>query len=135
MGIQVQWDNDERTTIYVHAETRRHMSDAYAAMQQIQQMIASVEHDVDMIVYIEKIVVLERNYLQHFSHLVQMMPPRLTRAVGVSPDDFMRDLLRVTEHLLGGLAVKLTFASSVAEARRQLARERHESVASAVGAD
>lgn len=135
VGIQVQWDNAERTIICVRASKTRQMADAFGAVQTIYDMIESVEHRVNMIVYIEKTIQLKQGYLQDVDRLEQRFHPRLNRVIVVSPDAFMLDVIHTAEKLLGGFRLKLVFAPSVDAARQQLNTWTNGHLDDGIGAD
>lgn len=97
MGISIQWDNDEKTLIYVHATANRSLTEAYEAIRQINELVAEVPHPVDIIVYIEKTIRLSPNYSYHFQQLADGFHPRVRRIAAVSPDLFTMDLMRLQE--------------------------------------
>jgi hypothetical protein len=53
MGINTRWDNRDKTTILMEFETEWSFGDLEDAIRRVDEMIISVEHQVDVLIDVE----------------------------------------------------------------------------------
>lgn len=120
LRTQVKWDNPEKTIIYVEASQSSDGLDNLETVQQLGEMAASVNHVVNVILYVAKMHYVRPNYVADFESLAQKMHPRIGCFAIVNPDGFFKDVISIIARMSNQLQQSYFFADSVEQARQKL---------------
>ncbi|MBI5668630.1 MAG: hypothetical protein HZC41_11545 [Chloroflexi bacterium] len=120
LRMYIEWDNPTRTTIYVEAAERPDGLDGYEAARQIGEMVASVEHPVNLIVCLDKKRYVRPNYFEYFAGVMDTLPARIGCIAFVTTDPFFKDLFTTAVKVTGQMRLSYFFVSSLEQARRRL---------------
>lgn len=118
MGISPQWDNGAKTVILAAIEDEWNWDDAYAIIRQINQMIESVNHRVDLI-FGDRTPHKGRippNAVTHWHNAYRSLPPNAGLIVIVGGDPFVRALLNAVIKLARA-SHRIQMVSTLEEAR------------------
>lgn len=97
MGIHASWDNEEKTVIHSVDDGEWDWKDAYAITQQINEMIESVNHKVDLIIGDDtrRMGKIPPNAVTHWHTAYRSLHPNVGLIVIVGANSFVRALVNV----------------------------------------
>jgi hypothetical protein len=92
MGIHVEWDNQDHTTIRQIFDQHWTWDDFYATKHRVDEMIDAVHHPVGLILEMPFNVVIPPNALSSGKHSIDTEHPHLYRIVIVSTNQLLQTL-------------------------------------------
>ena len=123
MGIQVVWDNDEKTIIRYVFDVRWTWDDFYAARTDAYNLIDTVQHKIGVIFDAPPNVTLPPNMITHSRSAISKTHENTHVVVVVVGNTYVRAMLTMVRKLSKKAAEKLELAPTLDEARA-LVRER-----------
>lgn len=120
LRASVGWDNAERTIIYIEASERSDGLDNLETVLRLEEMAESVNHTVNVILYVEAMHYVRPNYVENFETMAEKLHPRIGCFAIVSPDSFFKDLLSIVAQQSSQLRRPLFFAESIEQARQKI---------------
>jgi hypothetical protein len=130
MGISVQWDNDEQTIIQYVFEGRWTWNDLYAALDQVQTMAASVDHQVDAIIDLTGADLMPAGAFFSFDgrRNAQKLASKADAARGLiviaGANAFIRSLYDALRTLNASVSTGIHFTGTTAQARSYLLEQQ-----------
>lgn len=122
MPIFVQWDNPEKTIIYIRYE-RWTWDDYYDALSESTVLSKTVEHPIDIIADLADSLVPKGGTISHAAAALKQDNPRVSLIVLVTPNRFVQSLTQISFRVLPDFKKKYRMVSTVEEARALIARE------------
>lgn len=127
MPIFVQWDNPERTIIYIRYE-RWTWDDYYDALRESAILSKTVDHPVDIIADLVDSLVPKGGTISHAAAALKQDNSRVGLIVLVTPNRFVQSLTQMSWRVLPDFKKKYRMTSTVELARELIAREREKFV-------
>lgn len=126
MGIQVQWDNDEKTILRYDYQARWSWNELYQAVDQGYHLIDSVAHPVAVIIDLTASEGIPPGALSHARSIQQRAHPRISMNVAVNAGGLLSTLTHTFLRLYSALmqATSVHFAATVEEARAVIAERQ-----------
>ncbi len=122
MPVFVQWDNPERTIIFIRYEQWT-WDDFYDALRESASMAATANHSVDIIADLADGVVPKGGTLSHAAASLKQSDEHVRLIVLVTSNRFVQSLLDMSSRILPDIKKKYRIVSSVDLARQLIARE------------
>ena len=126
MGIQVHWDNDEKTIACYEFSDPWTWEQFHEAVAKIHTMVRSVTNKVDYIADMSRSHIAPGNALLHIRHAIQEAPPNSGLLVVVGGSAFAGAILKVvsrfTHYVQAAATVKE--AHSIIEKRQNHRKSR-----------
>lgn len=97
MGIHVEWDNQDHTTICQKFDRHWTWDDFYSAKHHADEMIDAAQHPVSIVMEMPSNVVIPPNALSHGKHYIDTDHPHLYRIVVVSTNQLLQTLYDLFE--------------------------------------
>lgn len=123
MGIMTLWDNREKTAVRLEFESEWKVADLEAAIQTTDELISSVEHQVDIIVDIEG-ANLPKDFMSLAKQLLANPQPRVNEGnrVVVGATNIVRSGYTAIQKAFGEKIAgrEVLFAANLGEARAML---------------
>jgi hypothetical protein len=116
----VQWENEEHTIIRFTLRQRWMWSDVRAAKEQIDSMMGTVDHKVNLIVSNEHTNWMPGNFNQNVLDIIDNLHPNMGLLVVVSNNALFEQLFRLFVTLNGGVPFEFVFVQSLEAARATL---------------
>jgi hypothetical protein len=128
MGVQVLWDNDEKTIACYEFVDPWTWEEFHQAVTEIHTMVRSVTNKVDYIADMSRSRIAPGNALLHIRHAIQDAPPNSGLLVVVGGSAFAGAILKVVSRFTRYVqaAATLKEAHSIIE-KRQNHRKSHQS--------
>lgn len=128
MGIHVQWDNPEKTVIFIEFEGHWSWDDFYALDRQTIAMLDSVEHQVCYIVDTRSTRHLPRGMsLAKVKQVLDFRHPRSDIMVIAGMNRFIRVMLDSVTRAMGGTKkTKIITTNTIEDARRIITERLNE---------
>jgi hypothetical protein len=124
MPVHVEWDNPERTIIYVRYEGRWTWEEFYQAVQDTQELSATVDYRTDIIAHMIDGFIPHGAPFVHSQNAVKQKNNMLGRIVVVSDSRFVQGLMSVSARINPNWKEKYSAATTVEEARSVIQKER-----------
>lgn len=118
--VIVEWENEARTIIRFSLCQRWMWSDVHAAKVQIDGMMSTVDHKVNLIVSTEHGNWMPGNFNQNVLEVICDIHPNMGLLVIVSSNMLFEQLFRLFVTLNGGVPFEFIFVQSVDAARAAL---------------
>ncbi|MFN8374862.1 MAG: hypothetical protein U0694_18525 [Anaerolineae bacterium] len=118
MPVNVKWYDEQQRVIWYAYEGRWTWDEFYQTFEQGNQMIESVEHNVDTIIDLRRSSLLPSNVMSRGNFMGSKLHPRHGKTVVVGANSFVQLLYDMFRKLYGGTADKmhLTFVQTLDEA-------------------
>lgn len=120
MGIQIEWDNEEQTTLRWVVDGPLVWEDYKAATDESYQMYDTVEHQVCVIFDIQKMTEIPGNTLARLPQISSDTHPRVDYMVVVGAGNFARHIGKIFAAVYG----RMDFASTLEEARAMITKRQ-----------
>ncbi len=117
MGIQIVWDNDEKTILRYIFDTHWTWDDFYAAKAEAYSQIDTVPHKVGVIFDAPEKITLPANMITHNKSAVSKTHANTAIVVVVVTNLYLRTMLTMVMKLSKKAADTLRLVSSLDEAR------------------
>src|SRR5262245_39191443 len=103
MGIHASWDNDEKTVIHSVDDGTWDWNDAYAVTLQINEMIESVNHKVNLIIGDDsgRMCKVPPNAVTHWHTIYRSLNPNAGLIIVVGANPFVRALINAVVKITG----------------------------------
>lgn len=118
--VIVEWENEAHTIIRFSLRQRWMWSDVHAAKVQIDGMMSTVDHKVNLIVSTEHGNWMPGNFNQNVLEVIRDIHPNMGLLVIVSSNMLFEQLFRLFVTLNGGVPFEFIFVQSVDAARAAL---------------
>jgi hypothetical protein len=118
--VIVEWENEAHTIIRFSLRQRWMWSDVHAAKAQIDGMMSTVDHKVNLIVSTEHGNWMPGNFNQNVLDIIRDIHPNMGLLVIVSSNMLFEQLFRLFVTLNGGVPFEFIFVQSVDAARAAL---------------
>ncbi len=122
MPFSIQWDNPEKTIIYVRYE-RWTWDDFYNAVKASSDLSLTVEHPVDIIAHLADSVIPQGSAFSHSGAALKQDNQRLGLIVVVTSNRFILSLMQVSSRVIPGWQNKYRISSTVEKARELITNE------------
>jgi len=123
MGIASFWDNKKKTTILIEFETKWSWSELEEAITKVDEMIASVSHQVDVIIDLEGSSI-PKDFMNAAKQLLQNPEPRPNEGwrVVVGANKVMKGVYQTIQKTFNSKVDgrELLFAADIDDARARL---------------
>jgi hypothetical protein len=119
VSIEVSWYNQEQTILLARAVQKWTWEDYYASRETMAEMIAAVNHSVDIIVDGGKFA-LPPNALTNFRRSSWKHEPRVGSVVLIAPHGFLRAMYQMYTTLVRKSERRFWMVSSLQEALQHL---------------
>lgn len=113
MGITAEWDNPEKTVILFTNSGDQDWNEFFAGVKKVNEMIRSVDHNVDLIIDGRDLGSIPPSAMTHFRNALNSLPPT-TRVIGVVTSPFIRAIGNVMQKIA---KTKMISVSTLEEAR------------------
>lgn len=117
-SIEVFWDNDERTIIYMLFEGRWTWDDFYAADKQVIELEKDGADRVDVIVDLRQSAGLPPNTLLHVKNIADKQSEKIGLNVLVTPSPLIHSLYHVGARFYSRIGQYFCIADTPEDARR-----------------
>ena len=124
MGIEVVWDNEEKTIIRYDYGSAWTWEDYWAASQSAREMLKTVAYEVDIIANFEAGMRPPLSAISHFKQSLDTTPENLGVVVVAGRDDLLKALVSIFNKIYDQFRLTVLIASSLDEARAILAERR-----------
>ncbi len=124
MSVTAVWDNAECTRMLITFEGRWSAAELEAAAVECRKMLEKVNYPVDYIVQYQNASWLPSNAFSQGRKLRQYAHPKDGRAVIVTSNSFIVELVLLFNAIGDGLGIPFHFARTVEEARSLLAERQ-----------
>ncbi len=121
MGIQVIWDNQDKTVLRYIFDTHWTWEDFYTAKGMAYSMIDTVPHKIGVIFDAPHGITLPSNMLTHSKSAVNKLHPNTSCVIVVVSNLYLRSMLTMVMRLSRKAAETLTLVSTLDEARALVA--------------
>src|SRR5215510_13590412 len=128
MGVQVSWDNPEKTVLLYELEGRWTWDEFHAAVADAFAMTASVPHTVDTISHFHRGTPLPANAMFHFRRVMLAAPPNRGINVIVGGSSLVRTMASLFSKAHRLLGRRLLVCATLEEARETLDMRRTRAV-------
>lgn len=122
MPVFVQWDNPEKTIIYIRYEQWT-WDDYYDALRESASMAATANHSVDIIAHLSDNTIPKGGTLTHAAASIKQGDEHVRLIVLVTSNRFVQSLVDMSSRVLPDIKKKYRVVSSVDLARQLIARE------------
>jgi hypothetical protein len=128
MGVQVRWDNDDKTIACYDFSDPWTWDQFHEAVTEIHAMVGSVTHKVDYIADMSVSRIAPGNAIFHIRHAIQDAPTNSGLLVVVGGSAYAGAILKVVSRFTNYVQVATTVkdAHSIIE-KRQNHRKKHQS--------
>jgi hypothetical protein len=125
MPLCVFWDDPEKTILRCESEGRWTWEEYHAALEQVRDMISSVDHRVDLINGERPGAIMPSgSVLTHFQRASKILPPNLGANVIVIKSSMARTMAAVFSKMPGNNIDKVKLTNSLEDAYTFIRRER-----------
>jgi hypothetical protein len=124
MGVQVQWDNIDKTIIRYDFKGIWTWNDFYAAHKQAQELGATVPHHIDLILDMRAVSRLPGNALLHIKQYADKQPRNVGLAICITSDHFVQTIYSMDTPAHHRTEQSFRFAASLDEAYRLINQRR-----------
>ncbi len=127
MGISVQWDNVDRTSLRYVYEGRWTWDELYRAVSEGNAMVGSVPHKVYIIIDVTHSSLIPQNALSQGMRVNAESPANMGLRIVVGANAFLRTLADVAAKVFGatqGGKLNMRLVGTLDEARALIAAER-----------
>jgi hypothetical protein len=124
MGINVNWDNEEKTILchtYDHGWTTE---DLYNAVDENRRLLLGLNHEVDLIVDMSVSGTPPAGVLTAYQYAERQVPPNQGIVVMVEPGAVMQPFNRIIDNLAPTISKNRTVVNTLEEAREFIAQHR-----------
>ncbi len=123
MPFSIQWDNTDKTIIYVRYE---HWSwdDFYNAVKESSNLSSTVDHQVDIIAHLVDGIIPKGSAFSHSGSALKQDNNRLGLIVVVTSSRFILSLMQVSSRIVPGWQTKYRMSDTLENARELIAQER-----------
>lgn len=122
MPFVLQWDNAEKTIIYIRYE-RWTWADFYGAAKESAELALNVDHRVDIIAHLVDGFIPQGNAFSHSGSVLKQENDKLGIIVIVTSNRFAVSLMQVSSRIVPGWQKKYRVSSTLADARDLIAQE------------
>jgi hypothetical protein len=126
MPISLTWDNSELTVIRLTFDGQWSWDDCDDAVSLITDMLADVNHPIDLIIHFRSCHVSHDTIKQVKSGNAFYWPPQAGLGALVGVKGFLRTLLMLVIHVYPDSAQRFLIAPTVEDARRMLLKHRQQ---------
>ncbi len=116
MGVRVEWDNNEKTILKQIYEGKVTVEDFHIAINQCNQYLKTVEHQVSVIVDMSKARLASSNFLSARNHVDSKSPQNTRMAVIVGAPTFLKALANISQKVLPRVMKDVHFVNNYEEA-------------------
>jgi hypothetical protein len=120
LPVIIDWENEEHTIIRFTLRQRWMWSDVRAAKEQIDSMMSTVDHKVNLIVSNEHTNWMPGNFNQNVLGIIRDIHPNMGLLIVVSTNALFEQLFRLFVTLNGGVPFEFVFVQSVDAAHETL---------------
>jgi hypothetical protein len=117
MGIQILWDDAEKTTLRYNFDEQWSWEDFFAAKKEANALIDTVTHRVGVIMSAPSGMKLPANMLTNARNALRTKHPNTVILVFVLTNPFIRTMIRALKGLPMPVATTIELASTLDEAR------------------
>ncbi|MBA3872268.1 MAG: hypothetical protein H0X30_24255 [Anaerolineae bacterium] len=128
MPFSIQWDNVDKTIIYIRYEHWT-WDDFYNAVKASTDLSLTVEHPVDIIAHLADSVIPQGSAFSHSGAALKQDNKKLGLIVVVTSNRFILSLMQVSSRIVPGWQNKYRMSSTLEKARELIANERQKSTA------
>ncbi len=120
MGIEVRWDDSERTLIRIDLLGRWTWDEFYTALDGIKPMVMSVSSTVHMIAVLENPFHVPANPLFHINNFLRSAPANLGVTYIVGANKYAEPFLPIASRFYPHIVDKVQFAATTDVAKMLL---------------
>ncbi len=117
MGVQVVWDNDERTIVRYIFDKHWQWDDFFAAVETSLAMIDSVPNHVGTIFETALGMTIPKDVITHARKIISRRHERTVIIVIVAPGLYLRTLMQIATKLSHEIAQRVQAVTTIDEAR------------------
>ncbi|MBA3871827.1 MAG: hypothetical protein H0X30_21990 [Anaerolineae bacterium] len=127
MPFSVEWDNSDKTIIYVRYE-RWSWDDFYNAVKVSTDLSLTVNHQVDIIAHLVDSIIPQGSAFSHSGAVLKQDNQKLGLIVVVTSNGFILSLMQVSSRIVPGWKNKYRMSATLEKARELIANERQKSI-------
>jgi len=117
MGINVYWDNPERTVIVFDFDEQWTVEEFIARSRQTQQMMLSVGHPVAMITLFSQGIQLPKGFFQSLYTAQKMLTPNFAGTTVVADTPFGHSVFNLLSTVVPGIMMRVQITADEDTAR------------------
>jgi hypothetical protein len=124
MGVNVYWEDNERTLLRYDFIGKWDWNDLYASLGKGLKLEMQSINRVDVLLDLRQSGAIGDNAMAHIRKIGDKQPPNVGMLVVITPNKFLKTLFQVTMQSYPNAALYLRLAASEEEARMMIAEAR-----------